>query len=293
MSELTLGILGGLGSALTWALITTMGQSVAGRFTSAGINAFRALVGGLIVLVGAVGTGHGGEIVGMPLWVALTLWVSILIGYAGGDVIFFAGMQRLGVTRAHTLSMAHPLMSTLVGALFLGEPITALRGAGIGLVLGGISLIVTGRGAGGTDAPGSHWRGVQLILAAAVAWTIAAVMMKAPLQIVSPLVATAIRSPMAGLALWATPWARGTWKAVAESRGREAWLLAGICALSALSPVLFVMGLKYGGVAIGTVLATTSPLFTIPLEIVLLRQRPSRRTVVGALITVGGIVLMN
>jgi drug/metabolite transporter (DMT)-like permease len=50
---------------------------------------------------------------------------------------------------------------------------------------------------------------------------------------------------------------------------------------------------KYGGVAIGTVLATTSPLFTIPLEIVVLRRHPSRRTIVGAAVSVLGIVLMS
>jgi len=293
MTALTLGIIGGLGSAFTWALITTMSQRVAGRFTPAGINAFRALVGGLIVLAGTVLGGLGGEIVGMPLWAAGMMWVSVLIGYAGGDVVFFAGMQRLGVTRAHTLSMAHPLMTTVVGALFLGEPITLLRAAGIGFVLGGISLIVTGRGTGSPDPHDDSRQGVRLILLAAVAWMISAVLMKAPLQVVSPLVATAIRSPVAGLALWVTPWARGTWGAVKRSRGQEAWLLAGICLLSALSPVLFVTGLKYGGVAIGTVLSTTSPLFTIPLEIFLLKQRPSRRTVAGAVTTVVGIALMS
>lgn len=293
MTGLTLGILGGLGSALSWALITTLSQRLVERFTPVGINAFRALVGGVIVLGGSMAAGLGGEIVRMPLWVALTLWGSILIGYAGGDVIFFAGMRRLGVTRAHTLSMVHPLMSTLVGALFLGEPITPLRALGIGLVLGGVSVIVGGRGEEPAERSGGHWRGVRLILVAAVAWTIAAVMMKAPLRLVSPVVATAVRSPMAGLVLWATPWARGTWQAVRGSRGREAWLLAGVCGLSALSPVLFVTGLKYGGVAIGTVLATTSPLFTIPLEIALLGRRPSRRMVAGALITVGGIALMQ
>jgi len=74
MNELALGIMGALGSAATWALICILAQSLSGRLTSAGINAFRALVGGLVVFVGALAAGYGAEIVTMPLWVALTLW---------------------------------------------------------------------------------------------------------------------------------------------------------------------------------------------------------------------------
>ncbi|MFB3817407.1 MAG: DMT family transporter [Candidatus Methylomirabilales bacterium] len=293
MSELTFGILGALGSAVTWASISILAQDLAGRFTPAGINAFRSTVGGLAVLLGAVAAGLGGEIIRMPLWAALMLWASILVGYAGGDTLFFEGMRRLGVTRAHTLSMVHPLLSTVVGAWLLHEPVTPLRGVGIGLVLTGISLIVVTGAEAGPEQPGLRWQGVRFVLGAAVAWSAASVMLKAPLQVTSAATATGVRHPVAGLALWLTPWSRGTWAAVRQSGRRDARLLAAICVLSAVSPLLFTAGIKYGGVAIGTVLSTTSPLFTIPLEIVVLKRRPTARTIAGAVITVVGIVLMG
>jgi drug/metabolite transporter (DMT)-like permease len=293
MSEIALGILAALGSAATWALICILAQSLSGRLTSAGINAFRALVGGLIVFIGAVATGYGAEIVTMPLWVALTLWASILIGYAGGDTIFFLGMEHLGVTRAHTLSMIHPLMSTMAGIVLFGEVMSATRAAGILLVVGGLALIVTGQSEGSADTSLARRRGIGLVLVAAIAWTVGAVMLKPPLQVVSPITATAVRSPLVGAVLWLTPWAKGTWRTVRLTRGREALVLAGICVFSALSPILYTVGIKYAGVGIGTVLSTTSPLFTIPLEIAVLRRRPTLRTVVGAGSTVLGIALMG
>jgi drug/metabolite transporter (DMT)-like permease len=250
-------------------------------------------VGGLIVLAGAVAAGYGSEIIRMPLWVALTLWASILIGYAGGDTVFFVGMQHLGVTRAHTLSMVHPLMSTVAGIVLLGESVTSLRAAGILLVVGGIVLIVAGEKGGDAEASRLRRRGVALVLVAAVAWTVGSVILKPPLQIVSPVTATAIRSPLVGLVLWLTPWARGTWQTVQMARGREAVVLGAICLLSALSPILYAIGIKYSGVAIGSVLSTTSPLFTIPLEIAILGRWPSRRTIQGAVITVLGITLVT
>ena len=293
MSALAMGIVGGLGSASTWAAISILARTLSDRMTPAGINAFRSTVGGLAVLAVAVASGYGGEIVRMPLWAVLALWLSISVGFAIGDTLFFEGMRYLGVTRAHTLSMVHPLLSTLVGIGLLGEPITPRRALGILLVLAGIALIVTGHEEVSGEAAGGRRRGIRFVLGAAVAWTLAAVLLKAPLRAVSALAATAVRSPLGGLVLWATPWTRGTWRTVRESRGREVGFLAAICLLSATSSLLFTMGIKYGGVAVGTVLSTTSPLFTIPLEVIVLGHRPTRRTIQGAVTTVFGIALMS
>ncbi len=207
--------------------------------------------------------------------------------------MFFHGMNSLGVTRAHTLSMAHPLLTTAVGIGLLGESVTLLRATGILLVLGGISLIVTGKGEGSAEIAGGRRRGVRLVLLAAGTWTLSTVLLKGPLQIVSAMAAAAVRSPVGGSVLWLTPWTRGTIRTVATSRPEDLGRLAGICLLSAASALLFTTGIKYGGVAVGTVLSNTSPLFTIPLEILVLGRHPSRQTVLGAVVTVGGIGLMN
>jgi drug/metabolite transporter (DMT)-like permease len=293
MSELGLGILGGLGSAACWATITVLGRSISGVLSPAVINAVRALAGGLLVGVVAVAAGYGPEILRLPLWALLAFWVSMGIGFAIGDTVFFAGMKYLGVTRAHTLSMSHPLLTTLIGIGLLGEPVTVVRGLGILLVLGGLLLIVSGQGAGGADGGAAEWRGVRLVLVAAVSWTVAAVLLKAPLQGVSALAATAVRAPMGGLVLLLTPWARGAWPAVRACRPAELRRLAAVCLLSFASSLLFTTGIKHAGVAIGTVLATTSPLFTIPLETFVLGHRPTGRTTTGAVVTVMGIALIN
>jgi len=292
MTELTKGILGGLGSAVSWACISVLTRSLSDTLGPAVINAMRSLIGGLLVLVVAVASGYGGEIIRMPLWAVVTLWVSITIGLAVGDTVFFHGMKYLGVTRAHTLSMTHPLLTTMVGIGLLGEPVTLMRGTGILLVLGGLSLIVAGKGEG-SEVAGARRRGVRLVLLAAATWSVSAILLKGPLQIVSAVAAAAVRSPVGGLVLWLTPWTRGAIRTIATSRPGELARLAAICLLSAASALLFTAGVKHGGVAVGTVLANTSPLFTIPLEILALGRRLSPRTLLGAVVTVAGIGLMN
>ena len=293
MPDLTLGIIGGLGTGLAWAAISILVRSLSGKLAPVEITAVRSTVGGILLLVATVASGQGGDLLRAPLWVVLSLWVSILIAMGIGDTMFFASMDYLGVTRALVLSMANPLLTTVVGISFLGEPTTLLRVTGILLVVGGLALIVLGKGEATSERRGSRRRGLRLVFLAATAWALSAIILKAPLQDLSATVATTLRFPIAGLVLWCTPWTRGILQAVAASTRREKTKLGAICLLSALGSTLFVTGIKYGGVAIGNVLSSTAPLFTLPYEIWILGQRPSPQTVLGAVATVVGIWLMH
>ncbi|MBI1999679.1 MAG: DMT family transporter [candidate division NC10 bacterium] len=293
MTDLTRGILGGLGTGVTWAAISILVRSLSGTIAPAGITAVRSTVGGAIVLLAAVATGYGGEVIRMPLWVVLSLWASIVLAMGIGDTIFFASMDHLGVTRALTLSMANPLLTTVVGIGFLGEEATLPRAAGILLVVGGLCLVVSGKGEAGAERRGATRRGVRLVFLAAGVWALSAVILKPALQVVSVVAAAAVRIPLGGFILWLTPWTRGTVQAVRKSTRAERGRLGAICLLSAVGSVLFTSGIKFGGVAVGNVLASTSPLFTLPFEVWVLGQRPSRRTALGAVVTVLGIGLMH
>jgi len=293
MTELTWGIAGGLGTGLAWAALSILVQSLSGVLRPVSITAIRSTVGGAIILTVALLAGYGPEILRMPLWAVLALWVSILLAMAFGDTVFFASMDHLGVTRALTLSLANPLFTTIVGIGLLGEGVTVPRIIGILLVVGGLALIISRKGEGERRGRGDTRRGLKLVFLAAGAWALAAIIMKPPLQFVSAPAAAAVRIPMAGLAVWLTPWARGTVRALANTTSAERIRLAAICVLSAAASLLFVTGIKYGGVAVGNVLASTSPLFTLPFEVLVYRQRPSAWTVFGAVVTVGGVGLMN
>jgi len=93
--------------------------------------------------------------------------------------------------------------------------------------------------------------------------------------------------------LWLTPWTRGTPAAVRASTPSERWRLVALCLLNAVGSILFTVAIRSGGVAIGTALASTSPLFAIPLEVLVLRRRPPLRTVAGAVLTVIGIACLG
>jgi drug/metabolite transporter (DMT)-like permease len=293
MTDFSWGILGGLGSGLNWAVTTLIIRSLIGTFTPAGITAVRATVGGAILVGAAIAAGQGRDMLTAPLWVVLSLWISVVIAMGLGDTLFFRGMDYLGVTRALTLGLLNPLLTTLTGTVFYGETMTLPRLAGIGLVIGGLCLIVSGGGGEGTAAARTRRRGLALVCSAAAAGALSATIQKPALLQMPVLAATALRIPVAGLVLWLTPWTRGTLGALRSSSPRERRQLGTVCLLNAIGSALFTMAIRYGGVAVGNVLASTSPLFALPLEVWLLKQRPSRRTVLGAVLAVTGIVCIN
>jgi drug/metabolite transporter (DMT)-like permease len=222
----------------------------------------------------------------------LSLWIAILLSMGVGDSLFFRSLDHLGLTLALALSLLNPLLTTLTGIAVYGEPMTLLRLAGILVVLGGLGLIISGGGPEGPRATRAGRRGFRLVVYAATAWALSTTILKPALLQLPVLAGTALRIPMAGLVLWLTPWTRGTLAAVRASSADERWRLATVCLLNAVGSALFTIAIRSGGVAIGNTLASTAPLFAIPLEIGVLKGRPSTRTVVGAACAIGGIAFL-
>jgi len=293
MTDLSWGILGGLGCGLNWAVTSLVVRSLTGTFTPAGISAVRSTVGGAILIGAALAAGQARDMLTAPLWVVLSLWIAIVIAMGLGDTLFFRSMDYLGVTRALTLSLLNPLLTTLTGTVFYGETMTLPRLVGIGLVIGGLWLIVSGRGGEGAAASRTTRRGLALVCSAAAAWALSATIQKPALLRIPVLAGSALRIPMAGLVLWLTPWTRGTLGALRSSTLREKRQLGTVCLLNAIGSGLFTVAIRYGGVAVGNVLASTSPLFALPLEVWLLKRRPSQRTVLGSVMAMTGIGCIN
>lgn len=293
MRELTQGILAGLGCGLNWAVTSLLVRTLLSRMTPAGIGAIRATGGGALLMAIALAAGEGPDMLTAPLWVVLSLAFAIVVAMGIGDSLFFRSMEELGITRALTLSLLNPLLTTLTGIVVYQEPLTPARLAGIALVIGGLVLIISGKEERDVAARRANRRGLQLVFTAAGCWAVAATVVKPALREIPVLAGTALRIPMAAAVLWMTPWTRGTVSAVRESTPPERRRLVMLCLLNALGSILFTIAIRSGGVAIGNALASTSPLFAIPLEILVIKKHPSARTIAGAAITVVGIAFLS
>ncbi len=291
--NLAKGILAGLGSGLNWAVTSLLAASLLGHLTPIKLSAIRSTVGGGLLILWAIAAGEGPDMLQAPLWAVLSLWVAILIGMGIGDTCFFRSLDYMGLTMALSLSLANPLLTTLTGIVVFREPITVSRFVGIVLVLCGLGLIILGRDRDGGRTSRADRRGLRLVLLAALSWALSATMVKPALEHLPVLAGTALRIPAAGLVLWLTPWTRGTMDEVRAIPRNELWRLAAVCVMNVVGSALFTIAIRSGGVAIGNALASTAPLFAIPLEIGILKRRPSSREIGGAVLSVAGIGLLG
>ena len=291
-SDAALGALGALGSAGTWAVTSLLVRRLAPVLNSVSVNAIRSTLGGLLLLGWVVVTGGTAGLAAISPRAFGLLAVSIILAIGIGDTVFFESTRSLGLARAMTVSMTYPPIAALLAAALLGESITLPVMAGSLLTLGGLVLIVAGR----SEEPVARrrfWAGVGAATLASVAWAVSVVALKFPLAEMDATTAQAVRLPVAGVLLWATPWA---WSAVGRMRtGSRATIrsVAVLSVLTAVSSVMFVAGVKYAGVAVATVLSSTAPMFAIPLGAIFLRERLAPTAILGTAATVAGIAVLQ
>ena len=290
MSE-TVGMLCALGSAMSWSVTSLMVSALTPGIGSFTINAARTTLTAAIVIGWMLLAGGLDTVLTLSMGSLALLAVSIVLAIPIGDTIFFESAQRLGLGRAMTISMSYPVLAASLAALLLGERLSGPIVVGGLLTLAGLGLIVMAR----VEPPGEPrpWRGVVEALLAALAWGVSVVALRVPLDEIDPVSAQAIRLPVGAVMLWVTPWAlrgvpallRGGWPLFVR--------LLALAALTAVSSVMYSASVKYAGVAVASVLSSTAPLFAVPLGIVFLNERLPALALLGAVVTVAGIVVLR
>ncbi len=290
MSE-TVGMLCALGSAMSWSVTSLMVSALTPGIGSFTINAARTTLTAAIVIGWMLLAGGLDTVLTLSIGSLALLAVSIVLAIPIGDTIFFESAQRLGLGRAMTISMSYPVLAASLAALLLGERLSGPIVVGGLLTLAGLGLIVMAR----VEPPGEPrpWRGVVEALLAALAWGVSVVALRVPLDEIDPVSAQAIRLPVGAVMLWVTPWAlrgvpallRGGWPLFVR--------LLALAALTAVSSVMYGASVKYAGVAVASVLSSTAPLFAVPLGIVFLNERLPALALLGAVVTVAGIVVLR
>lgn len=291
MDAPTLGALYALGSAVTWAVTSLLVRSLTAHFTSVGINVLRSTAGGGLLAAYVLWAGGVEPFLAVSPGALALMTVSIVAAIGVGDTMFFESTRTLGLGRAMTIATSYPVLAAVLAAIFLDEPLTPPVVAGTLMTLGGLMLIVLAKV--DATAEGRPWRGIGAAVLASVGWAVSVVLMKAPLREVDPALAQAIRIPVAALLLWCTPWARGAAGALWASGGGVLARFAVLSALTAVSSVMFVASIKYAGVTVASVLSSTAPLFAIPLGVVFLGERLPAVALLGAVVTVAGIVVLR
>lgn len=294
--EQHLGELAALGTAVCWASSSLAFSRAGRRVGTLPLNIIR--LGMAFAFAALAGTCLRGQPLPLDATGEQWLWLGLsgFLGFFLGDLCQFRAFVELGPRLTLLLMALSPPMTAVIDWLALGQRLSPLSLAGMGLTFAGVAWVLSER-TGPAASVGSAWRlrGVLLGLGGAVGQAGGLVLSKRGMIGYEPFAGAQVRM-IVGLACFALLAAavRAGPRLRAALQDRTALRQAAVGA--ALGPFLGVAlslyALQTTAAGVAASLLSTSPIFIIPLAWWFEGERASLRGIVGAVVAVAGVALL-
>jgi drug/metabolite transporter (DMT)-like permease len=312
--------LAALGSAATWALGSHLFRRALGRSdggaapTPAAANLFKNLLAAAVFV--ALLLASGASLPDAAGWPALLL--SGFFGFAVGDTLYFAALPRCGVQLAAMVALVHVPAAVVLAWIARGETLAMGALLGGAIVVAGVALVVSEAPRDRVGDARTRRAGIALAAAGAVAQAAGVVSGTSAMQGVDVLGGTLARmcGGVAGAFLLAfalgcvprrwnascapagtAPDRRGIARELGDlarpwtDRDARRGLFVAALFGSVIGLPIFHYALRGLPSGVAAVLFATTPLFTLPLGLVL-GERHGLRAVAGTLLGVAGVALV-
>ena len=224
----------------------------------------------------------------------LFIAVSGLVGLTIGDTALFAAVGRIGAHRTMVLQTSAPVFAGLLAAA-AGERLATHQLVGAAVILGGVVLVV---GADRSDTSGAQRLavgGVLFALLGALGQGAGVVLAKEGLDTLGSMPATLLRLVAGTVGLFiAGVFDSGTTRlrrAVADGPCMRRAVPATV--IGTYFALLFMMaGVALAPATVAAVLLAMSPVFSLVIEAVADRKKPSVVAVIGTLVAVAGVAIL-
>jgi DME family drug/metabolite transporter len=228
---------------------------------------------------------------GIPAVSYLAVGAIFLTGMVQPFMRFFQykGMEKIGTSRAITLRNSYPVLSVMIGIVFLGEQMTLLGAVGTALIVSGIVL-----SSWKLDEQFKNFRWLHAIyplITACLTSVVHPLRRYAMIQSNEPLFFAALVGPFSLLAFalfYSTPMNKD--KLVWDRRALWPFLFSG---LGETMAVLFMLqAFAVGSVVTVSPITATSPIWTALLGAIFLRQfeKFTAASVLGTVCVVAGVI---
>ncbi len=214
-----------------------------------------------------------------------------LVGSTIGRTLLYMGIHHLGVSRAIPLNAPLPLVISLLAFAFLGERPGPFVWAGTLLVVGGCAGLTVKKGEDKTWNRGFIWMPFVAVLGFAVSNVFRKVGI---LYLPSPLLGITVTSASGAFFLFLfSRFLPPVYRP--RLQWGKSWYFYGACGLlNSLAFFFQYAAVRHGDLSIVAPLSSTTPLFSLPLSWLLLRdlERVTGLVLAGTLLTVLGAALI-
>jgi uncharacterized membrane protein len=215
--------------------------------------------------------------------------LSGLIGTAGGRLLRFVSIDKVGASVSAAITNLNPFIATGLAVALLGERVTPpiLLGTCV-IVLGTVLLSLSGR------VVGFRLRYLAFPFLSASCFGLVAIIRKLGLGHAGPLFGSAVNITAALIAFTTFLFASGQRRSLAWN-GRGVLYFVGAGIAENASVFLVLVALSLGDVSVVTPLAGTAPLFVLLLTSLFLKgvEQLHWRIVVGSVLIVFGVFLLT
>ena len=290
-----IGEIAALTAAFLWALSSVVYGFLGLKIPPLQLNFLKGIIAVILILITlGIQPINFASIAPLPLFL---LALSGLIGIGLGDTAYFFALNNLGARKTLVLETLSPPIGALLAFIFIGEIIYPLAWCGIFLTLLGIIWVISERTA---DNRIQSKYGILWAIAAAVAQAVGSVLSRIALinseinplesSLVRLVAGTAIAFILMQLPLFTTV------QNIQQTIKSFSLKTFGIITLAAFGSTYFGIwlqqtSLKFAPTGIAQTLLATSPLFIIPISLVM-GEKISLRSIGGAIVAIAGISLL-
>jgi drug/metabolite transporter (DMT)-like permease len=231
----------------------------------------------------------------LPMATIMLLSISVILGAVIGDTIYLWSQERIGVSYAFPIAMSFPIITFFLTVWFLEEPLILSRLAGAIIAVIGIVLISNEQNMNqeNSETPIKFdIFGILGAIATAFLYAIGTTVLQVGINGVDPIAGNLIRMIVGSIAfvpIVAVAHLGGMRMITKKATVRV--IIAGFFGM-AVGSLLYVTAVAMVGAAIMSVIASTAPLFAVPVSVLILKEKLTSVAGIGIIATIVGVVLV-
>lgn len=309
-------------AVLTFVISNVLFRKTERHASPSFINFFRTGIGCLTFIFIAVILGIITYIFFLPWYLWVMLFLSFLFGQVIGDTSYFKAQKELGTTIALAISMTFPLFTFILSLIFLNRAFEykiiisiVLIGAGI-IIIGKTKITAVNDSINSIDS-NKHFhklssypsfKSIGFALIASLGWAIGLVIIdystKQIDQIlitggISSIISNVIRFPFALLILTLMVWRENRIADTSQylhsfRKPSQTWLILLIASIigTSLGAYLYTEAARTAGAIVMSLLASASPLFSLPLTYWFNKEKITKYGFLGVISTIIGVIVI-
>ena len=279
-------------SALCWAIGLMFYRQLGATLPPLQLNFLKNLLV-LGMLLPAIPLLHGLAIPQFTAWQAFAAVASGIIGIGIADTLYFRALNELGAGRMGVLGNFYSPFVIVLSFFFLDESLTAFQLAGFALVSVGVWIAAWPR-SGSEPRPAHAIRGFMFAMLAIVLMAVSIILVKRVLEQQPLMWVTGLRMVGAIAGMAAIAWLRGETALLAPPTVGMPWRKLAFAAFIGqfLAMVLWLAGYKYTLASVAAILNETASIFILLLAAVWLKEKLTRRAIIGVGLTLTGVSVM-